>query len=50
MSVLDPEKKEVYKFLGCEQGDKIDVKMVMKRVKEEIRKRTKQLVKRNLND
>ena len=50
MSVLDPEKKEVYKFLGCEQGDKIDVKMVMKRVKEEIRKRTKQLVNRNLND
>ena len=30
MSVLDPEKKEFYKFLGCEQGDKIDVKMVMK--------------------
>ena len=50
MSVLDPEKKEVYKFLGCEQRDKIDVKMVKKRVKEEIRKRAKQLVKRNLND
>ena len=41
MSVLDPEKKEVYKFLQCEQGDKIDVKMVMKRVKEEIRKGNK---------
>ena len=28
-----PEQNEVYKFLGCEQGDKIDVKRVMHRVK-----------------
>ena len=32
MKALDPEKKEVYKFLGCEQGDKIDVKRLMERV------------------
>ena len=30
--------------------DRIDVKMAMERVKKEVRKRTKELVKRNLND
>ena len=50
MKALDPEIKEVYKFLGCEQGDKIDVKRVMERIKKEVRKRTKELVERNLND
>ncbi len=39
MKALDPEQNEVYKFLGCEQGDKIDVKRVMQRVKEEIGKK-----------
>ena len=33
MKALDPEQNEVYKFLGCEQGDKIDVNRVMQRVK-----------------
>ena len=32
---LDPEKNEIYKFLGCEQANKIDVKRVMERVKKE---------------
>ena len=36
---LDPNKNEIYKFLGCEQADKIDAKRVMERVKKEIRKR-----------
>ena len=31
MKKLDPEHKEVYQFLGCEQGDKINVKTVIER-------------------
>ena len=44
MKALDPEQNEVYKFLGCEQGNKIDVKKVMQRVKKEIAKRLEQLI------
>ena len=33
MDALNPNKNEIYKFLGCEQVDKIDVKRVMERVK-----------------
>ena len=33
MKALYPEKNEVYKFLGCEQSDDIDTKMVLERVK-----------------
>ena len=50
MKKLDPEKNEVYKFLGCEQSDDIDVKKVLERVKKEIKKRTEHLVKLHLND
>ena len=50
MKALDPEQNEVYKFLGCEQGDKIDVRRVMQRVKKEIAKRLEQLMGVNLND
>ena len=50
MEALDPSKNEIYKFLGCEQGDKIDVKRVMERVKKEIRKRLDHLTELNLND
>ena len=35
MEALYPSKNEIYKFLGCEQGDKIDIKRVMERVKKE---------------
>ena len=28
MDALDPNKNKIYKFLGCEQADKIDVKRV----------------------
>ena len=38
MDALDPTKIETYKFLGCEQVDKRDVKRVMERVKKEIRR------------
>ena len=47
---LDPDKYQIYKFLGCEQADKIDVKRVIERVKKEIRKRLDHLVGLNLND
>ena len=37
MNALDPDKNEMYKFLGCEQGDGIDVNGVIDRVKAEVR-------------
>ena len=40
----------MYKFLGCEQGEKIDVKRVMQRVKKEIAKILEQPVGMNLTD
>ena len=46
----DPDQNEVYKFLGCEQADKIDVKHVIERVKTEINKTMEQLVGMNLYD
>ena len=50
MKALDTEKNDVYKFLGCEQSDDIDVKKVLERVKKEIKKREEHLVKLHLND
>ena len=50
MKALDPERSDVYKFLGCEQSNDIDVKKVQERVKKEIKKRTEHLVKLHLND
>ena len=50
MDALDPNKNEIYKFLGCEQADKIDVKRVIERVKKEITKRLDHLTVLNLND
>ena len=50
MDALDPTKIETYKFLGCEQVDKRDVKRVMERVKKEIRRRLDHLMGLNLND
>ena len=50
MDALDPKKYEIYKFLGCEQADKIDVKRVMERVKKEIGKRLDHLTGLNLNN
>ena len=37
--VFDPEQNEMYKFLGCEKGAKIDVQRVRERVKREIGKK-----------
>ena len=50
MNALDQDKNEMYKFLGCEQGDEIEVKCVMERVKAEVRKRLEQLIGKQLND
>ena len=50
MDALDPNKNEIYKFLWCEQADKIDVRWVIERVKTEIRKRLDHLTELNLND
>ena len=50
MKALDTEKNDIYKFLGCEQSNDIDVKKVLERVKKEIKKRAEHLVKLHLND
>ena len=50
MDGLEPNKNEIYKFLGCDRADKIDVKRVMERVKKEIRKRLDHLMRLHLND
>ena len=50
IDALDPNKNEIYKFLGCEQADKIDVKRVNERVKKEIKRRLDHLTELNLND
>ena len=47
---LGPNKNEIYKFLGCEQAGKINVKRVIERVMTEIRKRLDYLTGLNLND
>ena len=49
MGVLDPNKNKIYKFLVCEQADKIDGKRVLERVKKEIRKRLDYIMGLNLN-
>ena len=33
IKALDPNQNKAYKFLRCEQGEKINVKKVMERVK-----------------
>ena len=50
MNALGPDKNERCKFLGCEQGDGIDVKCLKDRVKAEVKKRLEQLIGKQLND
>ena len=50
MKILDPDQEEMYKFLGVEQVDGIKTKQVYERVKEEMTKRLKLLMKSELND
>ena len=50
MKTMDPDENEIYKFLGIEQTDGIRTKAVYERVKEEVAKRMKMIVKTELND
>ena len=50
MKTMDPDEMEVYKFLGIEQAEGIKSKIVFERVKNEVKKRVKSLVKTKLND
>ena len=50
MKALDPSRNENCKFLECEQVDKINVKRVMERVKNEIMRRLDHLMSLHLND
>ena len=50
MKTLNPDKEEMCKFLGLEQADGIRTKQVYERVKEEMTKRLKLLMKSELND
>ena len=50
MKTLDPDQEEMYKFLGVEQADGIKTKQVYERIKEEMTKRLKMLMKSELND
>ena len=49
-ALLDPHRNENYRFLGCEQADKINVKRVIGRVKNEIMRRLDHLMSLHLND
>ena len=50
MKALNPDQREMYKFLGCEQAEKIDIERVMARVKAETQKRMNALVQQDLYD
>ena len=50
IKTMDPDENEIYKFLGIEQADGIRTKAVYERVKEELAKRMKMIVKTELND
>ena len=50
MKTMDPDENDIYKFLGIEQDDGIQTKMVFERVKEEVSKRMKMIAKTKVND
>ena len=50
MKMMDPDKYEIYKFLGIEQVDGIKTKKFFERVKGEVNKRVKVLTNTELND
>ena len=50
MKSMDPDQKEIYKFLGVEQADGIKTKKIYSRVKDEINRRLQMLKKTELND
>ena len=50
IKTMDPDQKEIYKFLGVEQADGIKTKEVYNRVKKEINRKLEMLAKTGLND
>lgn len=50
MKALDPESNESYKFLGCEQAEKINTDTVFERVKDEVERRMAQLTTQELHE
>ena len=50
MKAIEPDKNEIYKFLGIKQADGIKTKKVFDRVKDEVNKRVKMLTNTELND
>ena len=50
MKAMDPDKNEIYKFLGIQQADGIKTKKVFERVKGEVSKRVIMLAKTEWND
>ena len=50
MKAIDPDKNEIYKFLGIKQADGIKTKKVFDRVKDEVNKRVKMLTNTELNN
>ena len=45
MKALDPNKNEIYKFLGCKQAERTDMKKVMERLWIQMEQRTGKLQK-----
>ena len=44
INALDPKKNEIYRFLGCERPETIDIKKVMERFQIQMKHRTRKLV------
>ena len=50
MESMDPDKNEIYKFLGTDQADGTKTKRVYERVKHEVTKTVRMLINTELND
>ena len=50
MKALDRNQNEIYKFLGCKQAERTDIKKVMKRLLIQIEQRTRKVVGEELHD
>ena len=50
MESMDPDKNEIFKFLGIERADGIKIKRAYERVKHEVTKRVRRLINKELNE
>ena len=50
MKTMDLDQKEIYKFLGVEQADRIKTREVYNKLKEEVNTRLQMLTKTKLSD